>query len=267
MHDTTPPSMRPARRQVLAGGLATAAIWSAPAITRFDPVSAAVGSCSEQSVNWTNIAATLGGSYVATGNAGGLAIRAVATPNLSTGGTPQGFLTTGGRFVVAMQGHQIGDSWRIDFTFDAAPETVCVATLSILDIDQNDRLVVCPSNSRFRDEILNISGAGRTETPAGALVQSPVGTWGSNTPCKTTNQENLTLSWTQFAGVTGAGFTWRAGTPPGGSTTLDRQLIHITPVVACLTGAAGPTLAAGGNQAFAGSATSGASAYDPVGAD
>lgn len=266
MHDTTRPPLRPARRQVLAGGLAAAAIWSAPAVTRFDPVAAAVGSCSDQSVNWSNVVPSVGGTFIATGSAGGLSIRADITPTLSSG-SAQAFLTGGGRFYLAMSGHQIGDTWRIDFTFDAAPETVCTATLSILDIDQNGRLAVCPSNSRFRDEIFNITGAGRTETPAGALIQSPPGTWGSNTPCKTSNQENLTLGWTQFAGVTGAGFSWRAGTPPDGSSILDRQLIHVTPVVACITGAAGAGLAAGGNQAFAASTSTGASAYDPVGDD
>jgi hypothetical protein len=228
---------RLSRRQILAGGAASVAVWTAPTVIGLDPVAAALGSCLPVTVNWTSRTQS-GTTYTIGGTSGNISIQATIEAQLSTGANPQVSLSSG-RILVAMSNHEIGDRFLVSFQFTAPPQTVTDVGLTVMDIDQNGRGLGCATNSRFRDEISSISGAGLSATPHGALVEAPIGTWASSIPCKTSNQENLDLAWSQPGGVVGTGMIWLAGTPPGNSLNLDRQIILISPVDVCVSGGAG----------------------------
>lgn len=226
------------RRRLLAAGAVSAAAWAAPAVLRVDRAVAGPGSCVDNSVQWSGLTQA-GNVYTATGSSGGLTITAVIQAFLRRRARPQVFLS-GGQVVIAMSRHRVGEQWTIDLSFGSTVGPICTATTTLLDIDQNGRGLGCATNSRFRDEITSLYGPGLIAVPQGGLAQVPLdpGTWASSLPCKTTNTENLGLTWVDAAGVAGGGFVWRAGIPPGTSQRLDRQLIIMTPMTLCVAGTA-----------------------------
>ncbi|MDH3705990.1 MAG: hypothetical protein OES57_07970 [Acidimicrobiia bacterium] len=232
------------RRQLLVGAAAAGAVWTAPSIVRRDAVAAAVGSCAPITVNWTSVSGS-NPTYTANGSSGTVTITATITANLSTGATPSVFIS-GNRIILTASGHQIGDYYDVAFSFtDSSGAAVCTASTTIIDIDQNGRGLGCPTNSRFRDEITNLTGPSLVTTPTANVIESPPGTWASNINCKTSDTQQLALAWTDSAGVSGAGFRYLKGTPPGTDTTLDYQLIKVDPVTMCIettgSGAAPPS--------------------------
>lgn len=132
-------------------------------------------------------------------------------------------------------GHSIGDFFDTVFTFSHTSGAICQATTTVLDLDQNGRGLGCVANSRFRDELSNLCGTGLTLSTQGNLVEVSAGVYASTLNCKTTDTENLVMTWTNGDGVTGGGFRWTAATPPGTDPILDLQLIKVVPFSVCAT--------------------------------
>jgi hypothetical protein len=235
MESTTkrpPPGGATRRRDFLAGAAATtAAAWAAPAVLRVDRAAAAPGSCLLTEIRWTG-GSFAGGVYTITGSDGGVDVQARIRPILSRRARPSVYLS-GGRIVTAMSRHEIGDRWVIDLAFNGNGVTICSAETTLLDVDQNGRGLGCSTRSRFRDEITSLSGLGLAVAPTGSVIESPPGTWASTTNCKSTNTENLMLTWEDPGGVVAGGFEWQAGRPPGRSRGPDLQLILISPLTLC----------------------------------
>ncbi len=232
--DSTPNSSAISRRHMLVGTAAVGATWAAPSIVRLDRAAAAAGSCVPKSVTWSSISGPVGNVYTATGSNGSTSVTAQIQRSLSSGATPSVFLS-GGRVIIGMRNHQIGDRWRIRLSFtDSAGGVICQASTTLLDIDRNGRGLGCPYNSRFEDNIDQLTGPGLVTTTFGNLTEAPAGNFVSTLTCKTSDTENLGLSWSSGGNITGAGFNWRAGTPPGTDTNLDYQLIKMQPMTVCV---------------------------------
>ena len=239
----------PGRRRLLIGAAVAGAAWTAPSIVRRDAVAAATGSCTPTTVNWTSVSGS-NPNYTATGTSGTVTITATITANLSGGSTPSVFIS-GTRLMLAVSNHQIGDYYDVAFSFsESGGAAVCTASTTVIDIDQNGRSLGCPTNSRFRDEISNLTGPSLVTTPTANVVESPAGTWGSSINCKTSDIQNLGLAWSDDNGVSGAGFRYTMATPPGSDTNLDYQLTKVDPVTMCIenTGGGAPV---GGAPAIA----------------
>ena len=241
--NSTPSSAALTRRQMLVGTAAAGAVWAAPSIVRLDRAAAAAGSCIPKSVSWSSVTGPVGNLYTAIGTNGTTTVTAVIQRNLSGGATPSVFLS-GGQLILGMQNHQIGDRWRISLTFVDVGGIVCQASTTVVDVDRNGRGLGCPTSARFEDNIDQLTGPGLVTTTFGNLTESPAGNFVSTLQCKTTDTENLGLSWTSGGIITGAGFNWRAGTPPGNNTSLDYQVIKILPMTVCVQ-QTGTGLAAG----------------------
>ncbi|MEM7288065.1 MAG: hypothetical protein AAF480_17070 [Actinomycetota bacterium] len=226
----------PTRRQMLLGGAATAGTaWVAPSVVRVDRAAASAGSCAEVTIGWDSV--TGSGPWTATATAGTVTITVTITA--TTTGTPNAYLSGGNLITSAGSGHSIGDTFDFSIAFSDTSGTICSATSRILDVDQNGRGLGCGTNSRFRDEILNLTGAGLTTVTEGGLAEVSPGVFASTLNCKTTDTENLAVTWAVDAGVTSGGYRWRLGTPPGTDPTLDFQLVKLVPFTVCTTSAAG----------------------------
>lgn len=228
-------TIQPSRRKVLAGLAASGAAWAAPSVVRVDSAAASAGSCTDQAVGWTSISGAVGGPYVVTGSAGGVNIQ--MNVSISTTGTGEVYLSGTQVIWRLSNGHSIGDTMTATYSFTSSFGTVCRANFRVLDLDRNDRGLSCPANSRFHDILTNVTGAGLSVSTEGGIAESPPGSWASTLDCKTTDTENVGLTWDNAAGVSGAGMRWVAAAPHNGSTTLDLQLIKVTPVTVCHTGA------------------------------
>ena len=164
---------------------------------------------------------------------GDVSVTAVITAN--TTGVSETYLS-GGQLIQRMSaGHSIGDFFDTVFMFTHASGAICQATTTVLDLDQNGRGLGCAANSRFRDELSNLSGTGLVLTTQGNLTEVSAGVYASTLNCKTTDTENLVMTWTNGGGVTGGGFRWTAATPPGTNQRLDLQLIKVLPFSVCAT--------------------------------
>jgi hypothetical protein len=243
MPEISPPEHEgPSRRQVLlAGGAAAGVTWAAPAVLRVDRAAAELASCIDQTIAWTSVAGT--NPWTATAVSGDITITVQVIAN--TTGIGETYLS-GGLLIQRMRnGHSIGDFFDTTITFSHASGTICQASSRVLDLDQNGRgpALGCASNSRFRDELSNLTGAGLTLATEGNLAQVSAGVYASTLNCKTTDTENLAMTWTDGSGVAGGGFRWTAATPPGNNPTLDLQLIKLTPFIVCATGAGGAVAA------------------------
>lgn len=223
------------RRQVLLrGGAAAGLAWATPSVLRVDRAGADVFSCVDQTVAWTSISGS--NPWTVTGSSGDITI--TATVRATTTGTGETYLS-GGQIIQRMRnGHSIGDFFDTALSFSHASGQICQATSRVLDADQNGRGLGCPTNSRFRDEISNLTGVGLSLSTQGNLAEVSPGVYASTLNCKTTDTENLVMTWTNGPGVTSGGFRWTAATPPGTDPTLDLQLIKIEPFTVCATVAA-----------------------------
>ncbi len=230
--DSRPVPARPTRRAVLLGATAASTAWAAPAVLGVDRAAAAPFSCVDQTIAWNSVVGS--NPYTATASSGSITITAAITANFAAGGTPACYLS-GGRVIQGMSNHSINDFWDTTLTFTDSAGTICQATTTILDIDRNDRGLGCPALSRFNDQISNLAGAGLALTTQGGLVQTSPGVYSSSLNCKTGDTENLVMTWTVGTGVLNGGFRWTALAPTNGSTTLDFQLIKLTPFVVCAT--------------------------------
>ena len=223
---------------MLLGGAAAAGVaWSAPAVLGVDRAAAAPFSCVDQTVAWNSV--TGSNPWTVTGTSGDITVQARIRAFVSAGATATTTLNLG-NIVQRMSGHAIGDYWNTRLTFSHASGTICQASATILDIDQNDIGLGCATVSRFNDEISNLGGAGLSVTTQGGLIQRSPGVYGSSLLCKTGDTENLAMTWSVASGVLNGRFRWTARTPPNGSPTLDLQLIKLTPFVICAT-VASPT--------------------------
>lgn len=237
--DASPRDQAPSRRQVLLGGGAAAGMaWAAPAILRVDRAGADVFSCVDQTVAWSGIAGA--NPWTVTGTSGDITVTATVTAN--TTGIGETYLSGGVLIQRMRNGHSIGDFFDTSIAFSHGSGTICQASSRILDADQNGRGLGCPTNSRFRDEISNLSGVGLSVGTQGNVAEVSPGVYASTLNCKTTDTENLVLTWTNGPGVTGGGFRWTAATPPGNNPNLDLQLIKLEPFTVCATVAAAATL-------------------------
>ena len=237
----------PSRRQVVLGGAAAAgSAWAAPSILRVDRAAAAPGSCVEQTIAWNSVSGS--NPWTATATSGPVTV--TVTISAASTGAVNAYLSGGNLITSCGPPHSIGDTFDFTVAFSNSAGVVCSARSRILDADQNDIGLGCPTVSRFRDEISNLTGAGLTTTTEGGLTEVSPGVFASSLSCKTGDTENLILDWTVRTGVTGGGFRWTMGSPPNGSTTLDFQLIKLEPFTVCVTGGAGGT---SGARASAGS--------------
>ncbi len=218
----------------MRAGASAGAVWVAPAVVGLDRASAAPSSCTDQTISWTSV--TGSNPWTATASSGSITI--VATITAVTTGIADVYLAGGNVIQRMRSGQSIGDRLTTNLTFTDTAGTICQATSLILDVDQNGRRLGCASNSRFRDEISNLAGAGLTVGTQGDLALVAPGTYASTLECKTNDTENLVMTWTDVAGVGGGGFRWTAGTPPGSNPNLDLQLIKLTPFTVCTTSGA-----------------------------
>lgn len=231
-HEDPRTSSGPTRRHVLLGGTAAAGTaWAAPSVLRVERAAADVFSCVDQTIAWTAVSGS--NPWTATATSGDITIQAVITAN--TTGIGETYLSGGAVIQRMRSGHSIGDFFDTVLTFSHANGSICQATSTILDVDQNGRGLGCATNSRFRDEISNLTGAGLTLSTQGNLAEVTPGTYASTLNCKTADTENLVMTWTAGSGVTGGGFRWTAATPPGTDPTLDLQLIKLIPFTVCAT--------------------------------
>jgi hypothetical protein len=125
--------------------------------------------------------------------------------------------------------------WTVTAVSGDVSVTAVITANTVLDLDQNGRGLGCAANSRFRDELSNLSGTGLVVTTQGNLTEVSAGVYASTLNCKTTDTENLVMTWTNGGGVTGGGFRWTAATPPGTNQRLDLQLIKVLPFSVCAT--------------------------------
>ncbi len=238
MEQASPASGGPSRRQLILGGAATAGTaWAAPSVLRVDRAAAAPGSCVEQTIAWGSV--TGSNPWTATATAGTVTV--TVTISASSTGTVNAYITGGDLITSCGPGHSIGDTFDFTVAFSNSAGVVCSARSRIIDVDQNDIGLGCPTVSRFRDEISNLTGAGLTTSTEGGLTEVSPGVFASSLSCKTGDTENLAIDWTVRTGVTGGGYRWTMGAPPNGSTTLDFQLIKLNPFTVCATGGAGGT--------------------------
>ena len=95
-----------------------------------------------------------------------------------------------------------------------------------------------------------MGGAGLSVSLQGGLVVRSLRRLWQLTSLQDHDTENLAMTWSSRTGVTGGHFRWTARTPPNGSTTLDLQLIKLTPFVVCATGLTPAPVAARGQAPF-----------------
>ena len=228
-------SAGPSRRQMLLGGAATAGTaWVAPSVLQIDRASAISGSCTEVTIGWDGVTGT--NPWTATASAGTVTI--TVTISATTTGTANAYLSGGNLITSAGGSHSIGDTFDFSIAFADSAGTICSARSRILDVDRNGRGLSCPTNSRFQDEIRNLTGAGLSTTTEGGLGEPTPGVFISTLDCKTGDTENLVVDWAVDGGVSSGGYRWRLGTPPGNDTTLDFQLIKLEPFTVCTTSVA-----------------------------
>lgn len=173
------------------------------------------------------------GPWTATGTSGTVTVTANVTA--SSTGTVSTYLNSGNVIMACGPGHSIGDTFDVSLSFSDSGGTICSASSQILDIDRNGIGLGCATNSRFQDEISNLTGAGLSVTTQGGVSEVTPGVYRSTLNCKTTDTENLTVTWAVAAGVSTGGFRWTMGTPPGTDTNLDFQLIKLVPFTVCTT--------------------------------
>lgn len=201
-----------------------------------DRASAAPFSCVDQTIAWSSVSGS--NPWTATAVSGSITITATITA-VSTG-TTEVYLSAGNVVQRMSAGHSIGDFFDTAIVFSDSSGTICQASTTVLDIDQNGRGLGCATTSRFRDELSNLSGPGLSVTPQGNLAEVSPGVYASTLNCKTTDTENLVMTWAVPSGVLSGGYRWTAATPPGTDPTLDLQLIKMVPFTVCATVAAGP---------------------------
>lgn len=240
-HTSRHPAGTTRRRLILGGAAAAGAAWVAPAVVRVDRASAAPSSCADVTIPWTSVTGT--NPWTATGSNGTVTVTVTVTASAS--GAPDTYLS-GGDLITSADGHRVGDTFDFSIVFTDTAGTICRASSRIIDIDQNGRGLGCVDGARFRDEILNLTGAGLTTSAEGGVAEAAPGVWASTLLCKTTDTENLGVTWAVDTGVATGGFRWRMGRPPGsGGGRPDFQLIKLEPFTVCTTSAA----AAGGTAA------------------